>query len=57
MDKGYDSEAIHRLIRKDLHANSLIPIRSWKDDITGGTYRREMAQQFKDVVYPGRQLV
>ena len=28
MDRGYDSEAIHQLIREDLHANSVIPIRS-----------------------------
>jgi len=57
MDKGYDSEAIHRLIRKDRHANPVIPIRSGNNDITGGTYHREMAQPFNDVVYPGRQLV
>jgi len=57
MDKGYDSEAIHRLIREDLHANSVIPVRSWNSEIIGGTYRQEMAQQFNDVVYPRRQLV
>lgn len=57
MDKGYDSEAIHRLIREGLHANSVIPIRSWNNDIIGGTYRREMAQQFNDTIYPRRQLV
>jgi hypothetical protein len=57
MDKGYDSEAIHRLIREDLHANSVIPIRSWNNDIIGGTYRREMAQQFNHTIYPRRQLV
>jgi len=57
MDRGYDSEDIHRLIREDLHANSVIPIRSWNNDIIGGTYRQEMAQQFNDIVYPKRQLV
>jgi hypothetical protein len=57
MDKGYDSEAIHRLIREDLHANSVIPIRSWNNDIIGDTFRREMAQQFNDSIYPRRQLV
>jgi Transposase DDE domain. len=57
MDKGYDSEAIHRLIREDLQANSVIPIRSWNNDIIGGTYRREMAQQFNHTIYPRRQLV
>ena len=57
MDKGYDSEAIHRLIREDLHANSVIPIRSWNNEIVGGTYRQEMACQFNDIIYPRRQLV
>jgi transposase len=57
MDKGYDSEAIHRLIRENLHANSVIPVRSWKNDITGGSYRQEMARQFNYIVYPRRQLV
>ena len=57
MDKGYDSEAIHRLIREDLHANSVIPVRSWKNEIIGGTYRQEMACQFNDIIYPRRQLV
>ena len=57
MDKGYDSEAIHRLIREDLHANSVIPIRSWNNEIIGGKYRQEMACQFNNVVYPRRQLV
>jgi len=57
MDKGYDSEAIHRLIRDDLHANSVIPIRSWKNEIIGGTYRQEMACQFNTIIYPRRQVV
>jgi hypothetical protein len=57
MDKGYDSEAIHRLIREDLHADSIIPIRSWNNKVVGGTYRREMALQFDDVRYRKRQLV
>ena len=57
MDRGYDSEAIHRLIREDLHAASIIPIRSWNNEVVGGTYRQEMAQQFDDVRYRRRQLV
>jgi len=57
MDKGYDSEAIHRQIREYLHANSVIPIRSWNNEIIGGTYRQEMAQRFNDIIYPRRQLV
>ena len=57
MDRGYDSEAVHRLIREYLHANSVIPIRSWNNETVGGTYRQEMATQFNHVVYPRRQLV
>ena len=57
MDKGYDSEAIHRLIREDLHADSIIPIRSWNNEVVGGVYRQEMAIQFDDVRYRKRQLV
>jgi len=57
MDKGYDSEAVHRQIREDLHANSVIPIRSWNNKVVGGTYRQEMARQFNDRIYPRRQLV
>jgi hypothetical protein len=57
MDKGYDSEAIHRLIREVLHANSVIPIRSSNNEIIGGVYRQEMAHQFNNTIYPRRQLV
>jgi len=57
MDKGYDSEAIHRLIREDLHADSIIPIRSWNNEFVGGIYRQEMALHFDDVRYRKRQLV
>jgi len=57
MDKGYDSEALHQLIREVLYADSVIPVRSWNNEIVGGTYRREMAQRFNDIIYPRRQLV
>ena len=57
MDRGYDSEAIHRQIRDDLHADSIIPIRSWKNEVVGGTYRQEMALLFDDARYRRRQLV
>ena len=36
MDKGYDSESIHRQIREDLHSDSIIPLRSWNADYVGG---------------------
>jgi hypothetical protein len=57
MDRGYDSEAIHRQIREDLNADSIIPIRSWNNEVIGGTYRQEMALRFDDVRYRRRQLV
>lgn len=57
MDKGYDSEEIHCLIREELHADSIIPIRSWNNDVIGGFYRQEMALNFDDVRYRKRQQV
>jgi hypothetical protein len=57
MDRGYDSEAIHRFIREDLRADLIIPLRSWNADHGGGIYRQEMAIQFNNVRYRRRQLV
>jgi hypothetical protein len=57
MVRGYDSEAIHRQIREDLHADSIIPIRSWNAEVVGGKYRQEMALSFDDARYRKRQLV
>ncbi len=57
LDKGYDSESIHRQIREDLHSDSIIPLRSWNADFVGGTYRQEMALKFDKVRYGRRQLV
>jgi len=57
MDKGYDSESIHRLIREELNANSVIPIRSWKNERVGGIFRREMDEHFDEVRYHRRTLV
>jgi len=34
MDKGYDSEELHRQIREEMGAESMIPVRTWK----GKTY-------------------
>ncbi len=49
MDKGYDSESIHRLIREELNADSIIPVRSWKNERVGGIFRREMDEHFDEV--------
>jgi hypothetical protein len=57
MDKGYDSESIHRLIRKELSADSVIPIRSWKNELVGGIFRREIDEHFDEVRYRRRTLV
>jgi hypothetical protein len=57
MDKGYDSEDIHRQIREDLHSDSIIPLRSWNADHVGGTYRQEMVLNFDKIRYGKRQLV
>ncbi len=54
---GYDSEAIHRQVREELLADSIIPIRSWNNQIIGGKYRNEMAGEFDDTRYRRRQLV
>ena len=51
MDKGNDSEEIHRLIREDLQAKSIIPIRSWNNEIISGKYRQEMTRLFDDEKY------
>ena len=57
LDKGYDSEPIHRQIREDLHSDSIIPLRSWNADYVRGTYRQEMSLKFDKVRYGNRQLV
>jgi len=57
MDKGYDSEDLHRFIREELKAQSIIPTRSWNNEIIGGTYRQEMASQFDGEKYRKRQHV
>ena len=36
MDRGYDSDDIHRLIGQDLNADSIIPPRFWKNLIVWG---------------------
>jgi hypothetical protein len=44
LDNGYDSVAIHRQIREEIHAISYIPIRNWKASYVSGRYRQEMAK-------------
>jgi hypothetical protein len=46
LDKGYDSEDIHKLIREVLNAYSLIPVRTRKRKRISGFYRRELSRSF-----------
>ena len=57
LDKGYDSEDIHRLIRDNLNANSLIPVRTRKRKRISGVYRCELARSFDLSCYHQRNLV
>ncbi len=57
MDRGYDSNDLHRLIREDLHADSIIPPRFWNNEDVGGIYRKEMVLRAHDPKYRKRQLV
>jgi hypothetical protein len=57
LDKGYDSEEIHQLIRHDLNSYSLIPIRTRKRKRISGFYRRELSLSFDLTLYHRRNLV
>ena len=57
LDKGYDSEDIHRLIRDDLNSYSLIPVRTRKRKRISGYYRRELSREFDLTLYHQRNLV
>jgi transposase len=57
MDKGYDSEEIHRLIRDTLNSCSLIPIRNRKRKRISGYYRRKMVSLFDSDQYHQRNKV
>lgn len=44
MDKGYDSEKIHALIREEIKAESIIPLRVRKRKKIKGKYRKQFIQ-------------
>jgi hypothetical protein len=44
MDKGYDSEEIHSLVREELDSIAMIPLRERKRKKIKGKYRRKMIQ-------------
>ena len=57
MDKGYDSENIHELIRDSLNSHSLIPVRTRKRKRISGYYRKKLAQSFDFEGYHQRNKV
>ena len=57
MDKGYDSEEIHELIRDTLTSCSLIPVRNRKRKRISGYYRRQIALSFDQEKYHQRNKV
>jgi len=57
MDKGYDSEDIHRLIHEVLDSDSLIPVRNRKRKRILGYYRRSLARSFDEETYHQRNKV
>jgi transposase len=57
MNKGYDSEEIHELIRDTLNSCSLIPVRKRKRKRISGYYRRRIAQSFNEEKYHQRNMV
>ena len=58
MDRGYDSEKMHRYIRETLNADSIIPARIHQGTSNvWGKYRKEMTDNFDFVRYRKRFLV
>jgi len=57
MDKGYDSENIHKYIREIIKADSVIPFRKWNGNIYSGEYRMEMIENFNQEIYGQRNMV
>jgi len=55
-DKGYDSEASHRLVRRKLNARAVIPVRVRERRRIMGMYRRRCAEEFDEEVYHRRSL-
>jgi hypothetical protein len=57
MDKAYDSEQIHELIRDELGSYAFIPLRNKSRKKINGKYRKEMYMDFSEVIYFERNLV
>ncbi len=55
-DKGYDSEANHKFVRKVLKAGTVIPVRE-RPGRVNGRFRKEMARGFDAETYKKRQVI
>src|SRR5271169_7178166 len=57
MDKGYDSEKIHSIIREEIKADSIIPVRERKRKEISGKYRKQLNLVFDRIKYNQRNIV
>ncbi len=57
MDKGYDSEEIHTLIREEIKADSIVPLRERKRKRINGKYRKQLNKEFDKITYNRRNIV
>jgi hypothetical protein len=56
MDKAYDSEDIHKLIRDELGSIAIIPVKDRKRKIIKGRYRRLMIENFDVALHRKRSM-
>ncbi len=56
LDKGYDSEKIHTIIREEIKADSIIPLRKRKRKKIGGKYRKQLYMAFDKIKYNQRNI-
>jgi transposase len=57
MDKGYDSEKLHALIREKIKAESIIPLRVRKKEENQEKYRKQLHIEFDKITYNRRNIV
>jgi transposase len=54
MDKGFDSEVLHRFLRQQCHVDTLVPVRK---NFSKGFYRKEMVKRVPCKQYHQRSIV
>ncbi|RXA15579.1 IS5 family transposase [Methanosarcina sp. MSH10X1] len=57
MDKGYDSEEIHTMIKEEIKADSVVPLRERKRKRINGKYRKQLKKEFDKITYNRRNIV